>query len=298
MENNSLLTEKLAEGNLTLKDILEEQNEILPIEFFALLTSKEEQFKVLAPYFLKEIMTHLNGPQAKEIYKELQRDSNMFSNVQTLYSTLVSNLEDENILEELSLSDLQIGFLKELISEVYNKIIEGVKEVGFVAVPIEILSEDAKIPQYANAGDAGLDLYAVEDVVLNPGEVKTIKTDLKIAIPEGYEMQIRPKSGRSLKTKMRVANSVGTIDSGYRGEVMVIMENIEPSIKDIEYEFDENGKPIILSILHGNSHTINKGEKFAQMILSKVEKCNFVKVKEITSIGNDRGGGFGSSGLK
>lgn len=298
MENNDLITKKLIEGNLTLKDILAEENEILPIEFFALLTAEEEQFKTLAPYFLREIITHLNGPQAQGIYRQLQSDAEMFSNLEKIYRTLLAGLEDEKMLKELGLSALQVGFLKELISDVYNKIIEGVKEISFVSVPIEIMSENAKVPQYANIGDAGLDLYAVEDVVLNPGEIKTIKTDLKIAVPEGYEMQIRPKSGRSLKTKMRVANSVGTIDSGYRGEVMVIMENIEPTITDIEYEFDDKGKPIILSILHGNSYTINKGEKFAQMILSKVEKCNFVKVEEITSIGNDRGGGFGSSGLK
>ena len=95
-------------------------------------------------------------------------------------------------------------------------IIKGLNEAEGVArriipVPIEKCHEDAKIPVYVHKGDAGMDIYAVEDITLAPGETKIIPTGLKVAIPRGYEIQVRPKSGRALKTKMRVANTPGTI---------------------------------------------------------------------------------------
>ena len=143
-----------------------------------------------------------------------------------------------------------------------------------------------------------MDVYALEDITVNPGETVLVKTGLKVAIPVGYELQVRPKSGRALKTKLRVANTPGTIDSGYRDEIGVIIENIEHPIQDIEYEFDEHGTPIIKSILHGKSYTINKGDKFAQLVLNEVPHVAFYKVDNINEIKGDRGGGFGSTGLK
>ena len=97
---------------------------------------------------------------------------------------------------------------------------------------------------------------------------------------------------------MRVANSPGTIDSGYRDELKVIIDNIEPPFKDIEYHFDDNGKIVIDSILHGSSYSITKGDKFAQLVLSEVPKIDFVEVKDVSKFEGDRGGGFGSTGIK
>ena len=88
---------------------------------------------------------------------------------------------------------------------------------------IEKYREDAVIPTYAHEGDAGMDLYAAEDVIIAPGTSVLVPTGLKMAIPVGYEVQIRPRSGVSLKTALRIPNSPGTIDSGYRDEVNVIM---------------------------------------------------------------------------
>ena len=143
-----------------------------------------------------------------------------------------------------------------------------------------------------------MDVYALDDYTINPGETQLIPTGIKLALPPGYEIQVRPKSGRALKTKLRVANTPGTVDAGYRDEIKVIIENIEPPIKDISYEFDENGKPIITSILHGSSYTIGKGEKFCQLVLMEVPKAAFYRVEKVSEIGEDRGGGFGSTGLK
>ena len=87
-------------------------------------------------------------------------------------------------------------------------------------------------------------------------------------------------------------------DSGYRDEIGVIIENIESPIKDITYEFDSEGKPIITSIEHGRPYYIGKGEKFAQLVLSEVPTASFYQVDSVDNIGENRGGGFGSTGVK
>ncbi|MFJ8266792.1 dUTP diphosphatase [Peribacillus asahii] len=93
-------------------------------------------------------------------------------------------------------------------------------------VKIKKISEHAVIPKYAKQGDSGFDLVAIEDVVIEPGETKKIPTGLAFEIPQGYELQVRPRSGITSKTKLRV--QLGTVDAGYRGEVSVIVDNIAP----------------------------------------------------------------------
>jgi dUTP pyrophosphatase len=98
-----------------------------------------------------------------------------------------------------------------------------------------------------------------------------------------------------LKTKLRVANTPGTVDAGYRDEIGVIIDNIEPFIKSAE--IDEAGR--LYNVEFGSSHTIGKGEKFAQLVLCEVPKAVFYEVEHVSEIANDgRNGGFGSSGLK
>jgi dUTP pyrophosphatase len=139
---------------------------------------------------------------------------------------------------------------------------------------IEKCHPNAKIPSYARKGDAGMDIYAVEDLLVRPGQTVIVITGLKVAIPEGYEIQIRPRSGMSVKTPMRVANSPGTIDAGYRDEIGIIMQNTS---MNLEYQ-------------------IRQGDRIAQMVLKKVPMIEWVPVENIESIGFNRGGGFGSSG--
>ncbi|NJK54297.1 MAG: dUTP diphosphatase [Leptolyngbyaceae cyanobacterium SU_3_3] len=90
---------------------------------------------------------------------------------------------------------------------------------------IQQLHESAIIPHYAHPGDAGLDLFAIEQQDILPGETQLIKTGIAIALPPGYEAQIRPRSGLALKHSITVLNSPGTIDSGYRGEIGIILIN-------------------------------------------------------------------------
>ena len=188
-------------------------------------------------------------------------------------------------------------FLKRLLSISYNALAETegvIKRV--IQVPIELTSENAQIPKYAHLGDGAVDLYSPADYTIAPGETIIIPCDIKVALPYGYAFLIHPRSGTSAKTKLRVANSVGLVDSQYRGVIGVIVENIEPPIKDITYEFDDSGRPVLTSVLHGQSYTISKGERFAQMRLVEVPSVSFFQIESVDGIGDNRGGGFGSSG--
>ena len=132
---------------------------------------------------------------------------------------------------------------------------------------------DVKTPFYAHKGDSGVDLYAAEEYLLNPMERKSIATGVKIAVPHGYEAQVRPKSGLALEHGISHANCTGTIDSSYRGEIKIPMINF-------------SDKP----------YKIEKGKKIGQMVFSKVEEAVFEEVDDLgETTRNDKG--FGSTGL-
>ncbi len=142
-----------------------------------------------------------------------------------------------------------------------------------IKVYIQKCREDAVIPQYANIGDAGVDLVAADDVFIQPYDTFIVPTGIKVALPAGYELQIRPRSGLSLTTGLRITNSPGTIDSGYRDEIGIIMTNVGEM-----------------------PYLIEKGQRVAQAVLQKVPKIDWVEVDDVSEIGGDRGGGFGSTG--
>lgn len=163
-----------------------------------------------------------------------------------------------------------------------------------VDIKIEKCREEAVLPTYANDGDAGMDLYSCADIIVKPGESVLVPTGLKMAIPYGYEVQIRPRSGISYKTPLRVPNSPGTIDCGYRDEVNVIIYNA--SMREDASE----GSPFTLNdkgCKHG-TYIIRKGDRVAQMVPAKVEYATLSEVLSVKDIGSDRGGGFGSSGVR
>lgn len=265
-------------------------------ELGAILAMPEDQFAILAPIFIDELQRSFNNISDKLVLVQTLNASGVkVEDLQESYMEIIEQVDGQ--LGE-ALSRPKRDFLKKMLGITYNAIAdtEGIAK-KVIQIPIELCHPDAKIPEYANLGDAGLDIYATEDITVHPGETKLVKTGLKVAIPYGYELQVRPKSGRALKTKFRVANAPGTIDSGYRQEVGVIIDNIEPPIKDIEFEYDRKGRPVIKSILKGNDFTIGKGEKFAQLVLNEVPKVSFYQVESVDGIGEDRGGGFGSSSI-
>lgn len=143
-----------------------------------------------------------------------------------------------------------------------------------IKVFMEICHPDAKIPAYARTGDAGMDIYAVEDQQIKPNSTAIIRTGLKVAIPEGFEIQIRPRSGLSLKTALRLPNSPGTIDAGYRDEIGIIMHNTSMA----------------------EPYEVKKGDRIAQMVLQRVPMIEWQQTDSVLNIGENRGGGFGSSG--
>lgn len=290
-----------AEKQSAFETILNGIQEINPAlggfdEMAVILTLPEEQFAVLAPVFLDELEKSFNNVQDKVfIAQAVNAAGQKLEDIQQVFAGLIEAIDTQF---STTLSAQKRDFLKRMLSISYNSLAETegvIKRI--VQVPIELTSENAKIPTYAHLGDGAVDLYSPADYTINPGETVIIPCDIKVALPYGYAFLIHPRSGTSAKSKLRVANSIGLVDSQYKGVIGVIVENIEPAIKDITYDFDENGKPVLTSILHGQSYTISKGERFAQMRLVEVPTVNFFQVENVEGIGDDRGGGFGSSGV-
>lgn len=198
-------------------------------------------------------------------------------------------------------------------------------------VYIKVLGE-GRIPEYQSMHAAGCDVYAANDEVLLPGQTKVIPLDFIIAMDEDVEAQVRPRSGLSLKTDLRLANCVGTVDSDYRDIVGVILQNTynpavlayrvigdERVLVDLRENYTritlgeymrENGVVISENELpnlndpcyvdgKGNPYGtvyIKKGERIAQIIFSKIERAQFVVHKDPIKVGHNRGGGFGHTG--
>lgn len=275
-----------------------DENQQNAIDTFAqILALPDEEFKIFSQLFLDTLEKELTDP------KNISTMQIIFKNSGIDVENFVDGADDlcESLKEKYGkdLGEDRIDFLVKMVILFKNAVrANGNLGKKIVTIQVEKCSEDTKIPTYARVGDAGMDIYSTEEITLAPGEKKLIGTGIKVAIPEGYEIEVVPKSGIALRTGLKVSNSPGTIDSGYRDEIKVIIENSEPSIKDIEYTFDNNRNPVIKSILHGKSYTIEKGQKIAQIILKEVPMINFQEVKNISEISGNRGGGFGSTGLK
>lgn len=261
----------------------------------ALLELSDENFSAISEYFLSnfEKTVREDGNFKKQLVNSLKNELDIsLDNIDEISTRTLDGIQ----ASDLGLSDMKRDFLLRFTTIGLNAVREALNEEYNIFIPIELCNENAKIPTYAHETDAGLDVYALEEITIAPGETVIVPTGIKMAIPAGYEIQVRDKSGIASKTKIRVANSPGTIDSGYRQEVGVILENIAPPIQDIEYSFNENGKPIIESIVHSPVYTIEKGQKIAQLVLNKIQHAVFFTVDNIQDISGDRGGGYGSTG--
>jgi dUTP pyrophosphatase len=167
-----------------------------------------------------------------------------------------------------------------------------------VQVKVKKLHPDAVIPKYSHLNDAGFDLVVVEDVVIWPGETKKVPIGLAFAIPPGYELQIRPRSGISAKTKLRISNAPGTVDAGYRGEVCVLMDNTRmPSGEIGDTCLDVSEKTVKVDReVDTHTYLIRKGDRIAQGVIAPVYQAQFEVVDELDE--TERGaGGFGSTGV-
>ena len=240
--------EKITKSDL--EQILKLFNDIMGTEedksFGDALTSlfnmDDEKFTLISPGILQSFQQSVNNPNDKlGLVQALNANGATAEDLVASFNTISDAIDS---IEEIS--QIKRDFLKSLLAALTNAVneTEGIAK-RFVQIPVELCHPDAKIPQYANTSDSGMDVYALDDYTIAPGETKLIPTGIKLALPPGYEIQVRPKSGRALKTKLRIANTPGTVDAGYRDEIKVIVENIESPIKDIEYDFDDNGTPII-----------------------------------------------------
>ena len=138
---------------------------------------------------------------------------------------------------------------------------------------VKIITDSAKLPTYAHQSDAGLDLYSIERKIIPPGKTSLIRTGLIIELPEGTEAQVRPRSSLALEHTVTILNSPGTVDPGYRGEIMLIMIN------------------------HGeNDFLVEKNMKIAQLVISPIIKVKVLQADEL-SLTDREEKGFGSTGL-
>jgi dUTP pyrophosphatase len=198
------------------------------------------------PEMLNEIQNH---------FKKIQEEAGININ------------EDDEYQKEL---EALIGMTYEEMNE------DAIKTFKTKSLKVELLNDDVKFPEYAYPSDSGFDLFSTEEIILQSFGRALVPTGIKLSIPEEFEIQVRPKSGLAINQGLTVLNTPGTVDSGYNGEIKVII-------------FNTNNTTV----------TIPKGTKIAQAVLSPVVNGKYVDLIKVNKVGDgDRGNnGFGSTGL-
>ena len=146
-----------------------------------------------------------------------------------------------------------------------------------VSVPLRRLDPDLPVPTYAHDGDAGADLHAATDVTIAPGERTLVPTGLALAIPDGYVGLVHPRSGLAARHGVTIVNAPGTVDAGYRGEVLVNLVNLDPR----------------------ETFTVRRGDRIAQLVVQEVARAEFIEVDSLEDTsrgdtGHGSSGGFGT----
>lgn len=244
-----------------------------------------------------EIITQILSMDDNIIEKDYETFLKLFQSESTFQQAMIEKLAycranyltEDDLIEENKMNLInfvsEIGELSNIkrklfldIFAISNKINEKIIEDGLypkVNVRVEKIDKNAELPRYAHEnGDSGLDVKAIDDLVIEGHKTVIMPTRLKVAIPLGYEIQVRPRSGNSINYQnLLVANSPGTIDANYRNEVGIILKNI-------------GNDPILIS----------KGTKIAQLVLCPVIKLQWIEVDDINEFPTERHGGFGSTG--
>jgi dUTP pyrophosphatase len=183
-------------------------------------------------------------------------------------SELKEKYSDSQVKDEL------IDIVCSLIESLYTVIALRIANRDKVTIGIELVHPNAKIPTYAHDGDQGADIYAVENVTIEPHSFgNVVSTGLKMLIPFGWAVAIRPRSGMSKNTPLRISNSPATIDQQYRGEVKILFDNFSD-----------------------NFYRINAGDRIAQFVVEKNYRGDFTQVDTVEPSTERGEGGFGSSG--
>ena len=232
-------------------------------EFIDLVKTPDNIFNMLYPSIKQEFATVTHDPQTESIMKTA-KNTPEYKQIADEIPSIIADLR--------SLTDANPNKIDLIVSVL--ELLTG--EFSDAEVFVEFIHEDeeSKLPAYAHLTDAGADVFVNNDLVVAPGSFGIIvPTGMKMAIPVGWQLAVRPRSGLSHKTLIRVSNAPGTIDSDYRDEVGIIIDNFDDA-------------PFV----------VKNGDRLAQLVLEKVYKAKYTEVPSVANIGNDRGGGYGSSG--
>ena len=257
--------------------------EQLFMAFDDLFEVTDEELELAKPQIIDELNKVLTGPAAMAQIDEYLRQCDLLGYTPEQYS---ADLENSKLVTYDALMSIKekypdsevkgeiVDMVYSMLETYYTLIALRLSNRDSANVGIELIHPDAKIPTYAHEGDQGADIYAVEDVTIEPHTFgNMVSTGLKLLIPYGYAVSIRPRSGMSRNTPLRISNSPATIDQQYRGEVKILFDNF-------------SNEPV----------TIKAGERIAQFILEKNYRANYSQVDTVEP-NTDRGeGGFGSSG--
>ncbi len=263
----------------------------------AMLALPDEQFEFLKPSLFDAIQKTFNEPDAKIAFAQMMNQQGV--RIEDFEANLdnLSEAINQLAVPDMELSESKKDFLKFIFTTFINAM-EDSKMVShrIITIPVELCRDGAKLPTYATDGSAAMDIYSPEEYTIAPDECIIIPTGLKVNIPIGYALLIQPRSGMSRKTRLRIANTPGLIDSDYHEEIGVIIENTDPPIKQVGLELHDG--EIMDGTRYGSSFTIGKGERFAQMRLVEVPLINWLQVDSLGEFENDHGAGFGSTGTK
>ena len=243
-----------------------QQNTMEELDY--IISMPDEMFNTVFPMIKEETIKAFK--EQYNDYQNIKLDEETRASFENEIGKIVELLNSEEAKKELSKQ--KIEYLK-LLMECSKSVLDNIPIREQVKVYFELCNPNAKEPTYANPDDAGCDVYAIKDEVIASGETKIISTGIKVAIPSGWMISVRPRSGMSAKTGIRVANAPGTIDSGYRNEVGIILHN--------------TGK---------EDYEIHTGDRIAQFVIEPAPMIKFEKVDSVEEIGQNRGGGFGHTG--
>lgn len=239
--------------------------------FVSLLEIPDEQFDKIYPELKEKLNTIFNQKSFQKQILQILEDQPIedFDKEKKAIADFVDEIKADDSISD-NKKELVISVIEDIILSVYNLYINPRERIQ---VKIVLEDENAKLPTYAHDSDAGADVYSVDTITIDPGKTCLVSTGIRTEVPLGYEIQLRPRSGMSAKTPMRIANSPATIDANFRGVIKVIMHNT------------------------GNEpYTINIGDRIAQMVIMPVPMIEWSEVDELTS--SDRGeNGYGSTGI-
>jgi len=292
--NEEVLSRVSSESFSNLNNVLENPESTGMDILAAFLSMPDEDFELLRPIVQDLIISAYDDPQVKLQVAQALAESDIS------ITDLIDNTDEvaKAILQINSpeLNDSKKSFLQFVFTSIANALSDStLNPARLIEIPVEICRESAKLPTYATNGSAAMDIYSPAEYTIDCGQTIVIPIGIKVAIPHGYALLVQPRSGMSRRMKVRIPNSPGLIDEDYHDEIGVIVENIDPKVKDVDiYEPSDH---LELVKEYGGPITIGKGERFAQLRLVEVPRVKWRTVDSIGTFENDHGSGFGSTGV-